>query len=211
MLSTRCATSRSPPAAPACTTRCPRSRRPASARSRACRCRSASCSSRCCATATARRSPTSTCRQLANWAPTATRTDEIPVRRRPRRAAGLHRRAAARRSRRDAQRRAGHGQEPEDDRAAGAGRSRRRPLGDDRLLPAARRARPQHEARVQAQRRALRVHEVGDAGVRHLQGRAARHRHRPPGEPRVPRARRAREGRRATTPTRSSAPTATRR
>ncbi len=58
------------------------------------------------------------------------------------------------------------------------------------------RARPQHEARVQAQRRALPVHEVGHAGVRHLQGRAARHRHRAPGEPRVPGARRAQEGRR---------------
>ncbi len=36
------------------------------------------------------------------------------------------------------------------------------------------RARPQHEARVPAQRRALPVHEVGHAGLRHLQGRAAR-------------------------------------
>ena len=39
--------------------------------------------------------------------------------------------------------------------------------------------------------RALPVPEVGHAGVRHVQGRAARHRHRPPGQPRVPRARRA--------------------
>ena len=59
--------------------------------------------------------------------------------------------------------------------------------------------------------RALRVHEVGHAGVRHVQGRAAGHRHRPPGQPRVPGARRAPEGRRSTTPTRWSAPTATRR
>ena len=51
------------------------------------------------------------------------------------------------------------------------------------------RARPQHGDRVPAQPRALPVPEVGHAGVRHLQGRAARHRHRAPGEPRVPRAR----------------------
>ena len=90
-----------------------------------------------------------------------------------------------------------HGQEPEGDRAAGAGRPGRRPLGAGRLLRHARRARPQHEARVQAQPRALPVPEVGHAGVRHLQGRAAGHRHRAPGQPRVPRARRARvEGRR---------------
>ena len=47
-------------------------------KSRACRCRSASCWKACCATATARRSPKSTCAQLANWAPNAPRTDEIP-------------------------------------------------------------------------------------------------------------------------------------
>ena len=73
------------------------------------------------------------------------------------------------------------------------------------------RARPQHEARVQAQRRALPVHEMGHAGVRHVQGRAAGHRHRPPGEPRVPRARRASARTASTIPTRWSAPTATRR
>ena len=79
------------------------------------------------------------------------------------------------------------------------------------------RARPQHEARVPAQPRALPVHEVGHAGVRHLRRRAAGLRHRPPGQPRVPRARRAqgrgagRGARRSTTPTRWSAPTATRR
>ena len=71
------------------------------------------------------------------------------------------------------------------------------------------RARPQHEARVQAQPRALPVHEVGHAGLRHLQGRAAGHRHRAPGEPRVPRARRASRRTASTIPTRWSAPTAT--
>ncbi len=133
------------------------------------------------------------------------------VRRRARRAAGFHRRPAARRPRRDAQRRRRHGQEREGDRAARPRRSRRRPLGDGRLLPPPRRARAQHEARVQAQRRALSVHEMGDAGIRHVQGRAAGHRHRPPGQSRVPRARRARSRTASTIRTRSSAPTATRR
>ena len=66
------------------------------------------------------------------------------------------------------------GKDPEGHRAAGAGRPGRRPLGAGRLLRHAERARPQHEARVQAQRRALPVHEMGHAGVRHVQGRAAR-------------------------------------
>ena len=80
----------------------------------------------------------------------------------------------------------------------------------DRLLRHAERARPEHEARVPAQQRALPVHEVGHAGVRHLRRRAAGLRHRPPGQPRVPRARRAQERATAcTTPTRWSAPTAT--
>ena len=44
----------------------------------------------------------------------------------------------------------------------------------------------QSRNRVPAQPRALPVPQVGHAGVRHLQGGSARHRHRPPGEPRVP-------------------------
>ena len=185
--------------------------RPGSARSRGCRCRSASCSKVGAAQLRRQegdRGARARARQLGADGH-AHRRD--PVRRRARRAAGLHRRAAARRPRRDAQRRRTTGQEPEDDRAAGAGRPRRRPLGDDRLLRRAGRARSQHEARVPAQRRALPVHEVGHAGVRHVQGRAAGHRHRAPGEPRVPRARRARSATASTIPTRSSAPTATRR
>ena len=46
--------------------------------STSCRSRSASCWSRCCATATARRSRREHVEQLANWAPNAERTDEIP-------------------------------------------------------------------------------------------------------------------------------------
>ena len=124
-------------------------------------------------------------------------------------APGLHRRAAAGRPRRHAQRGAEDGQEPENHRAAGAGRPGGRPLGADRPLRQQERARPQHEARIQAQRGALPVHEVGHAGVRHLQGGAAGHRHRAPGEPRIPGARRAQvEGRPCATRTRWSAPTA---
>ena len=71
---------------------------------------------------------------------------------------------------------------------------------------------PEHEAGVPAQPGALPVHEVGHAGLRHLRRRAAGLRHRAPGEPGVPGARRAQDGRTAsTTPTRWSAPTATRR
>ena len=64
---------------------------------------------------------------------------------------------------------------------------------------------------IQAQPRALPVPEVGHAGVRHVQGRAARHRHRPPGQPRISRQGRARRRTAFIIPTRSSAPIRTRR
>ncbi len=54
----------------------------------------------------------------------------------------------------------------------------------------------QHAHRVPAQPRALRVPEVGHAGVPGIRGRAAGDRHRPPGQPRVPGAGRVVEGRR---------------
>ena len=53
-----------------------------------------------------------------------------------------------------------------------------------------RRVRAQRRARVRAQPRALRVPALGPDGVRQLQRRAAGHRHRAPGQPRVPGARR---------------------
>ena len=53
----------------------------------------------------------------------------------------------------------------------------------------------QRRARVRAQPRALRVPALGPGRVRQLQGRAAGHRHRPPGQPRVPRPRRLRRRR----------------
>ena len=209
--STRSRSSRSPPAPPASSTRCPRSRRPGIGKiSRLPVSIRIVLESvlRNCDGKKVTEEHVRAARQLGAER-RAHRRDS--VRRRARRAAGLHRRAAAVRSRRDAQRRARHGQEPEGDRAAGAGRPRRRPLGDDRLLRHAGRARSQHEARIPAQRRALPVHEMGHAGVRHVQGRAAGHRHRPPGEPRIPGARRAPARTASTIPTRSSAPTATRR
>ena len=55
--------------------------------------------------------------------------------------------------------------------------------GSEAALPAQRRA------RVRAQPRALRLPALGPEGVPQLPRRAARHRHRPPGEPRVPGAR----------------------
>ena len=183
----------------------------------ACRCRCASCSSRCCATATARRSRAEHVAELANWQPERRAHRRDPVRRRPRGAAGLHRRAAARRPGRDAQRRRRPGQEPEGDRAAGAGRPGGRPLDHDRLLRQPERARPQHAARVPAQPRALPVHEVGHAGLRHLPAscrRASASSTRSiSSTSRAASTRRRRRAarRRSTTPTRWSAPTATRR
>ena len=149
-------------------------------------------------------------KQLAGWKPNAQRTDEIPfvvarIVLQDFTGVPLLADLAAMRGVADKM-----GKNPQGDRAAGAGRPGRRPLGADRPLRRHERARPQHEARVPAQPRALPVHEVGHAGLRHVQGRAPGHRHRAPGQPRVPRARRApQQGRRATIPTRWSAPTAT--
>ncbi len=132
--------------------------------------------------------------QLANWKPTAPRVDEIPFvvsRVVLQDFTGVPLLADIAAMRGVAQR---AGKNPEIDRAARAGRSGCRPLGADRSLPRKERARSEHEAGIPAQQRALPVHEMGHAGVRHVQGRSAGRRHRPPGEPRVPRARRAQEG-----------------
>ena len=80
-------------------------------------------------------------RQLAGLETERTAHRGDPVRGGAHRAAGLHRRAAARRPRRDAQRCEQHGQEPETHRAAGAGGSGGRPLGADRPLRQQERAR----------------------------------------------------------------------
>ena len=75
------------------------------------------------------------------------------------------------------------------------------------------RLRAQHRPRVRAQRRALPAAALGAGRVRRLPRRAARHGDRAPGQPRAPRARRRSCARAAglRSPTRSSAPTRTRR
>ena len=83
------------------------------------------------------------------------------------------------------------GRDPARRRPAGARRPRDRPLRAGRRVRHALRLRPQHRARVRAQRRALRAAALGAGRVRELPRRAARHGHRPPGQPRAPRPRRA--------------------
>ena len=132
--------------------------------------------------------------QLANWQPGAPRTDEIPfmVARVvlqdftgvPLLADLAAMRSAAQRLR----------PRPEEDRAAGAGRSGGRPLGDGRPLRQQERAGSQHEAGIPAQQGALPVPQVGHAGLRDLRRGAAGLWHRAPGQPRIPRARRAPQG-----------------
>ena len=72
------------------------------------------------------------------------------------------------------------------DQPAGAGRAGHRPLRDRRRLRHARRVRAQRRDRVRAQPGALPVPALGPGRVRRLQGRPARHRHRPPGQHRAP-------------------------
>ena len=107
--------------------------------------------------------------------------------------AGLHRRARRRRPGGDARRDERHGRRPQQDQSAGPRRARHRPLRAGRRVRHQCRLPAQRRARVRAQPRALRVPALGAESVRQLQGRPARHRHRPPGQPRVPRARRVRQ------------------
>ena len=79
------------------------------------------------------------------------------------------------------------GGDPSQDQPAGAGRDGDRPLRDRRRLRHRRRVRPQRRDRVRPQPRALPVPPLGSDRVRRLQGRAARHRHRAPGQHRAPR------------------------
>ena len=99
-------------------------------------------------------------------------------------------RAGGRRPRGDAERDGRPRRRPGEDQPADPGRARDRPLGAGRRVRVADRVRAQRRARVRAQPRALPVPALGPDRVRRVQGRAARHRHLPPGEPRVPRARR---------------------
>ena len=127
--------------------------------------------------------------------------------------AGLHRRAGGGRPRGHARRHGRAGRRRQEDQSAGAGRSRHRPLGDRRQFRQRQRLQGQRRARVRAQPRALPVPALGPDGVRQFPRRAARHRHLPPGEPRIPGAGRVDQRRtarrRSPIPTRWSAPTAT--
>ena len=112
------------------------------------------------------------------------------VRARARAAAGLHRRAGGRRSRGDARRHRAARRRPEPRQPAAAGRTGHRSLGAGRLLRPGQRVPAERRARVLAQQGALRVPALGPERLPQLPRRAARHRHRPPGEPRISRARR---------------------
>ena len=129
--------------------------------------------------------------------------------------AGFHRRSGGRRPRRDARRDEAARRRPAEDQSAGPGPPGHRPQRDGRRIRHATGVRQERRARISAQRRALRVPQMGQPGVRQFPGRAAGHRHLPPGQPRAYRAvrvdrRRTRTARRSLTPTRWSAPTATR-
>ena len=100
---------------------------------------------------------------------------------------------------------------PEPDRPAHPRRARDRPLGAGRRLREPARDPAERRARVQAEPRALRLPPLGPGRVRRAQGRAAEHGHLPPGQPRVPRPRRRVRATGRRSPTRSSAPTRTRR
>ena len=73
---------------------------------------------------------------------------------------------------------------------AAAGRARDRSLGAGRLLRPGQRLSAERRARVLAQQGALRVSSLGTERLPQFPRRAAGHRHRPSGEPRVSRARR---------------------
>ena len=110
-----------------------------------------------------------------------------PVHAGPRDHAGLHRRAVRRRPRHHARGDAGARRRRLEDQPARAGRDGHRPLRDRRRLRQRRRLRAQRRDRVRAQQGALPVPPLGPGRLRRLQGRPARHRHRPPGQHRAPR------------------------
>ena len=80
--------------------------------------------------------------------------------------AGLHRRAGGRRPRRDARRDGADGRRPDEDQPARAGRARDRPLRAGGRVRHARRLPRQRRARVRTKPRALRVPALGPGRVR---------------------------------------------
>ncbi len=152
---------------------------------------------------------------LANWDPEGRARPRDRVHARARDPARLHRRAGGRGPRRDARRGREARRQGRDDQPALPGRARDRSLGASRQLRHGAVARAEQRDRVRAQPGALLVPALGPERVRELPRRAAEHGHRAPGEPRVPEPRGVRaprrQRRRSRIPTRSSAPTRTRR
>ena len=91
------------------------------------------------------------------------------------------------------------GRRPRSDQPAAAGRTGHRPLGAGGRLRLRGRVPDQRRPGVRAQPGALRLPALGPEGLPELQGRAARHRHRPPGQPRIPGPRRLRRRQAAAT------------
>ncbi len=104
-------------------------------------------------------------------------------------AAGLYGRSVRRRSGGDARCRRGDGRRSEADQPAAAGRARHRSFGAGRRVRVGGRIRGKRTARVRAQRRALRVSQVGPGSAGEFPRGSARYRHRPSSQYRVSRAR----------------------
>ena len=130
---------------------------------------------------------------MAKWDAKAEPVDGDRLHARARADAGLHRRARDRRPRRDARRHGRHwaATPPRSTRCSPAELVIDHSVQVDEFGTHAR-LQAQRRARVRAQPRALRVPALGPDGVRQLPRGAARHRHLPPGQPRVPGARRLR-------------------
>ncbi len=125
-------------------------------------------------------------RALGGWDADAEPERGDPVHPGPRADAGLHRRPVRRRPRHHARGRPGARRRRDEGQPARPGRAGHRPLGHRRPVRPRGRVRPQRRAGVRAQPGALPVPALGADGVQRVQGRAARHRHRAPGQHRVP-------------------------
>ena len=101
-------------------------------------------------------------------------------------------RAGDRRPGRDARRDEAAGRRPQEDQPAPAGRAGHRPLGPGRRGRHAAGVRGQRRAGIPAQPRAVRLPPLGSERLRQFPRRPARHRDRPPGQPRIPGPRRLR-------------------
>ena len=164
-----------------------RRRRPTGSTSTRCRSRSRSCSRTCSATPAAASSAPRTSRPCSPGGRASAGRGRDPVHAGARAPPGLHRRPGRRRPRGHARRDGRPRRRPGAGQPARAGRPRHRPLGPGRPVRDARRVRLQRRARVRAQRRALPAPALGADRVPRPARRAARDRHRPPGQPRVPR------------------------